>query len=107
MKKTTQISMEKLHEVITNRGTEFYRVKIVKQYGTIFKITYQNRNGVSGVSAEVLTKNGDFAHILNKFDIGYELTTSYVSSEDAKIKDSANAIKVTEELILKIYKYAQ
>lgn len=95
--------MEKLHEAITNKGTEFYRVKISKFKERIFKTTYENRNGVSGISVQIMTNNGDFAYFLSKFDIGYELTCSYIATEDAKLKDSKNGISVAEKLVTKIY----
>lgn len=94
--------MEKLQESITNKGTEFYRVKISKFKDRIFKTTYENRNGVSGISVQIMTNNGDFAYFLNKFDIGYE-PCSYIANEDAKLKDSKNGISEAEKLVTKIY----
>ena len=82
-----------------------------------FKLVYDLRNGVSDLSTYIMDLNGEFKVVLNKYDIGHEfktrtqqgchgcngITTSYVSGLNDKEIDIKKAVKLTEEVVIKIY----
>lgn len=96
-------NMKKLHEVISNKGTEYFRTKILKYNENIFKISYENRNGCERIYISIMTKNGDFQVIIGTHEIGHNFTCSYVSSEISKNEDSQRAISLAKKIITKIY----
>jgi len=68
-----------------------------------FKLVYDLRNGVSDVSVYVMDSHGDFKFVLNKYDIGYEFSVGYVSNPNDKEIDIKKAVKLSEEVVIKIY----
>ena len=68
-----------------------------------FKLIYDLRNGVSDVSVYVMDSQGEFKFVLNKYDIGHEFSVSYVSNPNDKEIDIKNAVKLVEEVVIKIY----
>lgn len=95
--------MKKLHEVISNKGTEYFRTKIIKYEDKLFKISYENRNGSERIYISTMTKNGDFQVVIGTHEIGHTFNCSYVSSEVSKNEDSQRAISLAEKTITKIY----
>lgn len=95
--------MKKLHEIITSKGSEYYRTKVIKYNDKIFKISYENRNGRQAIYVEVLTNNGDFKIVIGTHETGHEFTCSYVSSDLLKNEDSRKAIEISEKIIGKIF----
>jgi len=102
-KSTSESKIKVLHETkIINRDSA-RDCKIVEFNGKKFKIIYDLRNGISDLSCYVMDIYGAFQFTLNKYDIGHNFTCSYVSNEDSKQKDILNAIKLVNEVLIKIY----
>ena len=69
-----------------------------------FKLIYDLRNGVSDLSVYVMDSDGEFKFVLNKYGIGHEFSTaSYVSGPNDKEIDIKKAVKLAEEVVIKIY----
>jgi hypothetical protein len=96
-------NIKTIHLAISNKGTEFFKTNIVEYNENKFKIIYENRNGIQGVSVMIMTKDGDFTCVLSRYEIPYVFKASYVSDEDKKISDSIEAMKFAENIIKKIY----
>jgi len=68
-----------------------------------FKISYECRNGKSGLNVEIMNPDGVFVHILSKYDLGFFHGPSYVSNQDNKDKDFYKGFELCKEVISKIY----
>ena len=84
-------------------GSEYYNTKIISMCDKKFKIVYDNRNGCSGLSVDIMNSDGTFVHILSKFTLGFVHSASYVSDEHSKDKDFYKGFELCKEVISKIY----
>ena len=78
--------MKKLHEVISNKGTEYFRTKIIKYEDKLFKISYESRNGGERIYISTMTKNGDFQVIIGTHEIGHTFNCSMLVAKYQKTK---------------------
>jgi hypothetical protein len=84
-------------------GSEYYGTKIISMFDKKFKIVYENRNGSSGLSVDIMNSDGAFVHLLSKFTLGFVHSVSYVSDESNKDKDFYKGFELCKEVIGKIY----
>ena len=84
-------------------GTEYFGTKIISMFDKKFKIVYENRNGSSGLSVDIMNSDGVFVHLLSKFTLGFVHSVSYVSDESNKDKDFYKGFELCKEVIGKIY----
>jgi hypothetical protein len=84
-------------------GSEYYGTKIISMFDKKFKIVYDNRNGSSGLSVDIMNSEGVFVHILSKFTLGFDHLVSYVGPETEKDKDFNKGFELCKESITKIY----
>jgi hypothetical protein len=84
-------------------GGEYFNTKIISMCGKKFKIVYDNRNGSSGLSVDIMNSDGAFVHILSKYTLGFVHSSSYVGSETEKDKDFNKGFELCKEVISKIY----
>ena len=84
-------------------GGEYFNTKIISMCGKKFKIVYDNRNGSSGLSVDIMNSDGAFVHILSKYTLGFTHSASYVGSETEKDKDFYKGFELCKESITKIY----
>jgi hypothetical protein len=84
-------------------GGEYFNTKIISMCGKKFKIVYDNRNGSSGLSVDIMNSDGAFVHILSKYTLGFTHSASYVGSETEKDKDFNKGFELCKEVISKIY----
>ena len=84
-------------------GTEYFGTKIISMLDKKFKIVYENRNGSSGLSVDIMNSDGVFVHLLSKFTLGFVHSVSYVSNESNKDKDFNKGFELCKEVIGKIY----
>ena len=107
MKKTTTTTknspVKVLHEskLVDKDRARYTRVTLFNEKK--FKMIYDLRNGVSDVSVYVMDSEGDFKFVLNKYDIGHEFGVSYVGYPADKEKDILKAVKLVDEVVIKIY----
>ena len=83
--------------------TEYFGTKIISMFDKKFKIVYENRNGSSGLSVDIMNSDGVFVHLLSKFTLGFTHSASYVSDESNKDKDFYKGFELCKEVIGKIY----
>jgi hypothetical protein len=99
--------MKTLHESIDKKGfiTKFIRLGNVGNGAKTFKIVYECTNGRSSLNVLIMSQDGEFKHIFNKYDLGdkFEFTASYVSDISKMEIDAAKGFKLMEQLIEKIY----
>jgi hypothetical protein len=84
-------------------GSEYFGTKIISMFDKKFKIVYENRNGSSGLSVDIMNPDGAFVHLLSKFTLGFVHSVSYVSDESNKDKDFHKGFELCKEVISKIY----
>ena len=84
-------------------GSEYFGTKIISMFDKKFKIVYENRNGSSGLSVDIMNSDGVFVHLLSKFTLGFVHSVSYVSNESNKDKDFYKGFELCKEVIGKIY----
>ena len=84
-------------------GSEYFGTKIISMFDKKFKIVYENRNGSSGLSVDIMNPDGVFVHLLSKFTLGFFHSASYVSDESNKDKDFYQGFELCKEVIGKIY----
>ena len=84
-------------------GSEYFGTKIISMFDKKFKIVYENRNGVLGLSVDIMNSDGVFVHLLSKFTLGFVHSVSYVSNESNKDKDFNKGFELCKEVIGKIY----
>jgi hypothetical protein len=84
-------------------GSEYFGTKIISMFDKKFKIVYENRNGSSGLSVDIMNSDGVFVHLLSKFTLGFVHSVSYVSDESNKDKDFYKGFELCKEVIGKIY----
>ena len=99
--------MKTLHESIDKKGfiTKFIRLGNVGNGAKTFKIVYECINGRSSLNVLIMSQDGEFKHIFNKYDLGdkFEFVASYVSDISKMEIDAAKGFKLMEQLIEKIY----
>lgn len=107
MKKTTTTTknspIKVLHETKLVDKDRARHTRIFEFNEKKFKLVYDLRNGVSDVSVYVMDSNGEFKFSLNKYDLGFEFGLSYVSYPADKEKDILKAVKLVDEVVIKIY----
>jgi hypothetical protein len=84
-------------------GSEYFGTKIISMFDKKFKIVYENRNGSSGLSVDIMNSDGAFVHLLSKFTLGFVHSVSYVSDESNKDKEFLKGFELCKEVIGKIY----
>ena len=84
-------------------GNDYFGTKIISMFEKKFKIVYENRNGKTGLSVDIMNSDGEFVHILSKFTLGFFHGPSYVSDEHNKDKDFYKGFELCKEVISKIY----
>ena len=84
-------------------GTEYFGTKIISMLDKKFKIVYENGNGSTGLSVDIMNSDGVFVHLLSKFTLGFVHSVSYVSNESNKDKDFNKGFELCKEVIGKIY----
>jgi hypothetical protein len=94
---------EILFEAKRVNGSEYFNTKIISMNDKKFKIVYENRNGSTGLSVDIMNSDGSFVHILSKFTLGFTHSASYVGSETEKDKDFNKGFELCKEVISKIY----
>jgi len=94
---------EILFEAKRVNGSEYFNTKIISMNDKKFKIVYENRNGSTGLSVDIMNSDGSFVHILSKFTLGFTHSASYVGSETEKDKDFNKGFELCKESITKIY----
>lgn len=100
---TTKSPMTVLHETKLVDRHQGRLTRIFEFNEKKFKLIYDLRNGGSDLNVYIMDSNGEFKFILNKYEIGYSFGVSYVSYEEDKEKDIVKAIKLSDEVISKIY----
>ena len=92
-----------LHEV-SIFDSHVGRINRVIQYNGVqkFKLIYDLRNGVADISVYIMNSDGEFRPVLSKYDIGH-VFCSYVSKELEMKKNAEAAIKLAEEVIVKVW----
>ena len=107
MKKTTTTTknspIKVLHEskLVDKDRARYTRVTLFNEKK--FKMVYDLRNGVSSVTVDIMDSEGEFKFVLNKYDIGFEFGVSYVGYPADKEKDILKAVKLVDEVVIKIY----
>jgi hypothetical protein len=94
---------EILFEAKRVNGSEYFNTKIISMNDKKFKIVYENRNGSTGLSVDIMKSDGSFVHILSKFTLGFTHSASYVGSETEKDKDFNKGFELCKKVISKIY----
>jgi hypothetical protein len=84
-------------------GSDYFGTKIITMNDKKFKIVYENRNGSSGLTVEVMNSDGSFSHLLSKFTLGFTHSVRYVSDEHSKDKDFYKGFELCKQVISKIY----
>ena len=84
-------------------GSDYFGTKIISMFDKKFKISYECRNGKSGLNVEIMNPDGVFVHILSKYDLGFFHGPSYVSDEHNKDKDFYKGFELCKDVISKIY----
>ena len=84
-------------------GTEYFGTKIISMFDKKFKIVYENRNGSTGLSVDIMNSDGVFVHLLSKFTLGFTHSVSYVSDESNKDKEFYKGFELCKDVIGKIY----
>jgi hypothetical protein len=92
-----------LFESKRTNGGEYFGTKIISMNDKKFKIVYENRNGSTGLSVDIMNSDGVFVHILSKFTLGFVHSVNYVSDEHNKDKDFNKGFELCKEVISKIY----
>jgi len=67
-----------------------------------FKLYYECSNGSAYMDVDIMTQDGTFKKVLDKYDIGVS-HVSYVSSVTEKDKDSKRAFDLSIQVLKKIY----
>ena len=102
-KKTTTATIKVLHESkLVDKDRARY-TRIFEFNEKKFKLIYDLRNGVSDVLLTVMDSSGEFKFVLNKYDLGFEHSVSYIGSIPVKEADIIRAVKLSEEVVSKIY----
>ena len=84
-------------------GHDYFGTKIISMVDKKFKIVYENRNGSSGLSVDIMNSDGEFVHILSKYTLGFVHSVRYVSDESEKDKEFYKGFELCKEVISKIY----
>ena len=84
-------------------GSDYFGTKIITMNDKKFKIVYENRNGSSGLSVDIMNSDGAFVHILSKFTLGFTHSVRYVRDESEKDRDFYKGFELCKEVIFKIY----
>jgi hypothetical protein len=95
--------MKLLFESKHVNGNDYFGTKIISMFEKKFKIVYENRNGSSGLTVEVMNSDGSFNHILSKYTLGFTHSVRYVSDESEKDRDFYKGFELCKEVISKIY----
>jgi len=102
-KTTTTATMKVLHESkLVDKDRARY-TRIFEFNEKKFKLIYDLRNGVSDVLLTVMDSSGEFKFVLNKYDLGFEFSISYVGYPADKERDILKAVKLVDEVVPKIY----
>ena len=101
------MTLKVLHSTTTNSGNYDYRTTRIFKFDDdknpkTFKIKYGNRNGSQDLDCYIMDSSGVFQLVLTKYDLGFDFV-SYVASDDDKKKNCDKALKLAENIIVKIY----
>ena len=105
MKTTTKTKtpIKVIHETKIVERDRARLTKIFEFNEKKFKFIYDLRNGASDASVYVMDSDGEFKFVLNKYDVGHEFSVGYVSNPSDKEIDIKKAVKLVEEVVIKIY----
>ena len=101
------MTLNVLHSTTTNSGNNDYRKTRIFKFDDdknpkTFKIRYGNRNGSQDLDCYIMDPNGVFQLVLTKYDLGFDFV-SYLASDDHKKENCDKALKLAENIIVKIY----
>ena len=101
------MTLKVLHSTTTNSGNYDYRTTRIFKFDDdknpkTFKIKYGNRNGSQDLDCYIMDSSGAFQLVLTKYDLGFDFVR-YVASDDDKKKNCDKALKLAENIIVKIY----
>lgn len=100
---STESNMKVLHQSEKFDRDRGFTAKVVLFNNKRFKICADLRNGVSYLSVYIMNGDGEFKHILNKLEVGFDYSVSYVSDPISKKTDILKGISMAESVIKKIY----
>ena len=84
-------------------SNEYFGTKIISMLDRTFKISYECRNGNSGLSVDIMNSDGVFVHLLSKYSLGFVHSVRYVSDRFQKDEDFNRGFELCKEVISKIY----